>query len=385
MLKKFFREPINILACYSIRENLNTTEKLIIQNQYSISNDDVFDIFQKNELSSIAYKNIRPYLPVSEQEKWKVSYEAVQSRIKAMFDELTVLGKFFAEKSIKVVALKNGGLAQVCGNDYAEHPMGDIDLFVSKGEFYEAHAVIISQGFTFEFRSDFEEEDLEKAFSDGSTEYFKVLDNGNKMWLELSWRSVSGRWINRDKEPNAEALMKDTIKGDIPGISLLSPEDNLLQVSIHTAKHSYFRAPGFRLHLDVKRVTSYFDIDWTIFLEKVNKANTKTAVYFSLYLSKKFLNADVPEFVLDNLKPILLKRALINFCFRNFSLNERFYFKKHEFILFQISLYDSFSDVLQVAFPPKDIIKIKYEKRFLLTGYFTHLLDLIGIRRKFKK
>lgn len=385
MLNKFFKEPINILACHSIRDELSVTEKKIIEEYFSKCEDIAFDIFEKNELTSIAYKNLSSILPTSVKCKWENSYVKVKERITAMFEELNNLGELFAESDITVIALKNGGLAQFCGNDYAEHPMGDIDLFVSKADFYKAHTIIISQGFNFEFRSDFEDEDLEKAFSDGSTEYYKILENGNKMWLELSWRSVSGRWINRDKEPSAENLLKNSIPGNIVGISLLSPEDNLLQVSIHTAKHSYFRAPGFRLHLDVKRVVTYFDIDWNLFLKKVDDAGTKSAIYFSLYFSKKFLNANIPEFVLEKLKPNLLKRVIIFYCLKNFSLSSRFYFRRFEFLIFQISLYDNIRDIFQVAFPSSSLIKGKYEKKFLLLGYIVHILDLIGFRKKYKK
>lgn len=384
MLTKFFKKPINVLACYSIRDDLNASERKILKEYFHLCEKDAFDIFEKNEISSISYNNLKKIVPDSTKYKWNNSYECVKQKISAMFEELSVLGNLFYENNITVIALKNGGLAQLRGNDYAEHPMGDIDLFVSKDEFLKAHSIIIKQGFIFEFRSDYENENLEKAFSDGSTEYYKVLENGNKMWLELSWRSVSGRWINRDKEPSAKELIKNCIAGDIKGISLLSPEDNLLQVSIHTAKHSYFRAPGFRLHLDVKRVITYFDIDWSLFLRKVEDAGTRTAVYFSLYFSKKFLNANVPEFVLEQLKPSSLKKFIIFYCLRSFNLSSRFYFKRFEFLLFQISLYDNLSDIYQVAIPSQSFIKKKYEKKSLIIGYITHVLDLIGFRKNYK-
>jgi hypothetical protein len=385
MLQKFLEKPINLLACFSIRENITAAEKVMIEKQFDKCGTNLYEIFMNNEISSIAYRNLKEYLPPNEQEKWAENYKSVQSRIEFMFDELALLGQKFHTKSLRVVALKNGGLAQVKGADLAEHPMGDIDLFVKKEEFHEAHKAIVAQGFIFEFRSEFEEEDFTKAFSDGSTEYYKILADGNKMWLELSWRSVSGRWINRKKEPNTDDLIRDSIPWNISGIYVLSPEDNLLQVSIHTAKHSYFRAPGFRLHLDVKRVTSYFDIDWDVFIEKVKCANTKTAVYFSLLFSKEMLGADVPSHVLDALKPNLFKIWLINFSLRKVSLQERFYFNRIEFIVFQLCLYDSYKDVIQVAIPPSNVVKIKYGSKFLITGYLLHLLDLVGIRKKYKK
>jgi len=57
--------------------------------------------------------------------------------------------------------------------------------------------------------------------------------------------AVAGRWIRPDQEPGAEELLARSIS--IPGSAarLLAPEDNLLQIALHTAKHSYVRAPGF--------------------------------------------------------------------------------------------------------------------------------------------
>ena len=56
----------------------------------------------------------------------------------------------------------------------------------------------------------------------------------------------------------------------------------MLQVALHTAKHSYVRAPGFRLHVDVDRIVSTQNIDWKIFENMVCKLRVKTAVYISL-------------------------------------------------------------------------------------------------------
>ena len=63
----------------------------------------------------------------------------------------------------------------------------------------------------------------------------------------------------------------------IPEYQILSPEDNLLQVALHTAKHSYVRAPGFRLHSDVDRIVCFQEINWNIFglaSNKITSSNT---------------------------------------------------------------------------------------------------------------
>ena len=85
------------------------------------------------------------------------------------------------------------------------------------------------------------------------------------MWVELQWRPVAGRWIREDQEPNADDLINRSLPITGTNVRLLAPEDNLLQVCLHTAKHSYMRAIGFRLHTDVDRIVNYQNINWNIF------------------------------------------------------------------------------------------------------------------------
>ena len=86
-------------------------------------------------------------------------------------------------------------------------------------------------------------------------------------------------------------------------VGILSPEDNLLQVCVHTAKHSYVRAPGLRLHLDVERIVAHKQIDWEVFLRKVKDAHVKTSTYYSLYLANMLFGTPIPQAVLDALHP----------------------------------------------------------------------------------
>ena len=59
------------------------------------------------------------------------------------------------------------------------------------------------------------------------------------------------------------------------------------------------------------RIVSNKEIDWDIFLAKVDKVGSRTAVYFSLYLAKEILGTKIPNNVLDSLKPKECKRKRI--------------------------------------------------------------------------
>ena len=235
---------------------------------------------------------------------WDEEYYSVDKRITIMMRLLDEVVEEQQKHGIDIVALKNAGIARGIYRNNGCSPMGDLDLLVRSDDFSRAHQILIEElGFTFKFRSEFENEDLEEAFRGGGTEYFKDVD-GYRIWLELQWRPIAGRWIQPHNEPNGNDLMDRSIQGEDSYVRILSPEDNLLQVALHTAKHSYVRAPGFRLHSDVDRVVRFQKIDWKLFVSRVLKLRLKTAVYFSLFYAKALLDTPIPESTLRSLKPV---------------------------------------------------------------------------------
>src|SRR5690606_34947470 len=136
-------------------------------------------------------------------------------------------------------------------------------------------------GYQLASRSIVEPADLERGLASGGTEYVRHI-GGHEVWIELQWRPVAGRWIRRDQEPAAAELLARSVA--IPGTAarLLSPEDNMIQVALHTAKHSYVRAPGLRLHTDVDRLARLAAPDWDRVAAMVEALQTTTAVYLSL-------------------------------------------------------------------------------------------------------
>ena len=243
--------------------------------------------------------------------------------------------------------------------------MGDLDLQVRSKDFNDAHKIIIENlGFTFKFRSEFEEENLEEAFRGGGTEYFKDVE-GYRIWLELQWRPIAGRWIQPHNEPNGDVLMDNSIQAEGTSVRILSSEDNLLQVALHTAKHSYVRAPGFRLHSDVDRVVRFQKVNWELFENRVYELKLRTAVYFSLYYANELLATPIPAYTLSNLKPVWYRRTAIHYFIRNAGIydQKKKKFSRIGYILFNLSLYDSFRENLKAVFPPFDSLKIKYPIR----------------------
>lgn len=309
---------------------------------------------------------------------WQQDHDMWSARINGFMDELDEVGERFADAGISLVALKNSGIARGIYPCRGCCPMGDIDVLVDKKDFRRAHAIMLADGFHFEFRSPLEEACLQAAESGGGAEYWKILPDGYKLWFELQWRPVAGRWLRPDQEPSATDLLARSVA--IPGtkVRLLAPEDNLLQVCLHTAKHSYVRAPGFRLHTDVDRIVRRQHIDWELFQKRVVDSRVKTAVYFSLAIPRAVFGAPIPDDVLAALRPNRLKRAFIGHWLRKaglFNPQER-KFGRVGYIAFTGSLYDDLSGLWRGIFPARAWMREQYNIRHSLLIPFYYLRRL---------
>ena len=326
-----------------------------------IDENKLFEYSKVDEVAShIAY--ILKATKIKYNSKWDKEYAEIGNFITILMDVLEEVATKLKDNSIEIVALKNAGITKAIFKNNACSPMGDLDLLVRSKDFNKAHKIILEElGFTFKFRSDFEDEDLEEAFRGGGTEYYKMVA-GHKVWLELQWRPIAGRWIQPHNEPNGNELMDNSKSVQGSNVRILSSEDNLLQVALHTAKHSYVRAPGFRLHSDVDRIVRFQEINWDVFTDKVNALKLKTAVYFSFYYAKELLDSPIPDAVLSKLNPFWIRKSAIKHYINKAGIynQEKKKFSRIGYILFNLFLYDSFNENLKAIFPPFDSLKIKY-------------------------
>ena len=387
MFEQLNNSRVQLMLALS-KENITDTERLK-QQLMQVELPDFFQLCKEHELDGVVASHVLTHELMTLPDYWQEAYEKEKAHLGFLKDKAADICRIMDENGITMVVLKNGGIMSDMVADPAACPMEDIDSLVKKSDFKMAHQILIDNGFQFEFRSEFEEEDLEAAFRDGSTEYRIATATGETMWFELAWRAVAGRWIRRDLEPDAETLVSNAYYAHGTKVGILSAEDNLLQVSVHTAKHSYVRAPGLRLHLDVERIVAHKKIDWDLFLQKVAAAHVKTSTYYSLYLANMLFDTPIPGPVLDALYPgkgkdhrvlkLIDKAGLLHPKGQKFS--------KLQFLVFQTSLYDSWKDAWFVLYPKNGGLREIYGYRNpLLTPYYLVLraLDLVGIRKKKK-
>ena len=315
---------------------------------------------------------------------WKAAYEETATRISAYMQELDRVAAALAERSIPLIALKNSGITRRLYQHPGASPMGDIDVLIAPRDFHAAHAVMEQLGYTLKFRNIHEKDDIDEAFAGGGAEYSTNLPGGEHLWLELQWRPIAGRWIRPEQEPKAEDLLHRASRGADTDVLLMSPEDNLLQVCLHTAKHSFVRAPGFRLHTDVERIIETQPIDWDGFIRRVRDMHVCTAVYFSLAMAASLLGTNIPQSALSAVRPAGWKVRLIERWLDRvgvFNPDDRKW-SNLGFIFFVVLLYDRPRDLLSGVLPPMSEMQTRYEGVTRLNLPLYHVRRILSLALK---
>ena len=231
-LTKFQRDLCQLIAD-NVGEDLNTRAQTFVS---ILGNQAAFDMAQANQVVSVvAHTFMREVGREKVPFHWRQTHKETHSRISSYLCELDHVANRLAKEHIPLVALKNAGIARGIYPCPGCCPMGDLDVLVEKSHFRRAHQILIDDGYHFEFRSPLEEAELEAAERSGGAEYWRILPGGEKLWFELQWRSVAGRWIRPDQEPSAEELMTRSISIYGSRVRLLFTDDNLLQVAPQTA------------------------------------------------------------------------------------------------------------------------------------------------------
>ncbi|MCA9262220.1 MAG: nucleotidyltransferase family protein [Planctomycetales bacterium] len=364
----FDLSPAGLILCDGIQSRDTELAASARERLIALHGDErlAFEFAERNEVACIlghrhVSEAMRPGVDFA-LDLFGQAHEKVRQRMQSYMAELDAVAAELDRHDIPLVALKNSGIVRGIYPCAGCCPMGDIDVLVRRSDFRRAHDVLVALGFHFEFRSTLEKDDLDEAERTGGTEYRKQLASGETLWFELQWRAVSGRWIRPDQEPETDRLMARTVPVPGSAVRLLSPADNLLQVALHTAKHSYVRAPGFRLHTDVDRVVQATDVPWDAFVRSAKERQVATATYFSLLIPSLILGTPIPPDVLSELRPSPRKVSWMIGTLRRAGLLEPHApkFGRWQYLRFTAELYDDPRPLLRGIWPDRATMEKQY-------------------------
>jgi len=235
-------------------------------------------------------------IPARLKHKLQKAYLASGMQNTCLYSELSKIIKAFQNEKLPVIVLKGAHLAQNVYGDITLRSMSDVDILVRKTDLLKAEEKLLEMGY-----SSSRVKEIEVVCA--KSQHIPPVTKPGGLSIEIHWT------IESPTSPftiDVDGLWKRAQPAMIAGVEVLvlSPEDFLLHLCLHSAYHHFFEL-GLRSLCDLLETTRYYrnKIDWTQVEHRASQWNAKKPVYLTLHLAKELLAAEVPNKLLNALKP----------------------------------------------------------------------------------
>lgn len=226
---------------------------------------------------------------------WSEAVEANGRRVEALVEALSEVVAHLEADGVASAAIEAGGVLLGSDLDPRGFCPGDIDLLVEASGWDRVPAAFAREGFAPRDR---------RGRPTRRIEFQREHPSLGRQWLEVGCMPFDRMWVPlRVRDCSQGWLGQRVAARRGRSLSVLAPPEALAFVAIHTSLHSYVRAPGLRLHLDVDRLVRGNPIDWDRFLGAVADAQARRRAFLSLAMAAGLLGTPVPQEVLARLLP----------------------------------------------------------------------------------
>lgn len=253
-----------------------------------------FSLAEYHGVLPLVARNLAGYardLPTETAHLLQSTYEANLRRNLWFASELSRIQKHFEERQLPVIAYKGPALAESAYGDIGLRSFSDLDLLISPSHFTRAKLALAELGYrpSQEFPPA-----IERFFL--RTGYERSFDcDAGKNLVELQW-SLLPRFYAVDSE-SADFAFNDLFARaglvEICGrrIRGLSPEDSLLALTIHAAKHLWTRLIWIA---DIAQTLHSQAVDISVVSARAQALGIRRIFAVSLWLSNRLLGATLP-------------------------------------------------------------------------------------------
>lgn len=199
---------------------------------------------------------------------------------------------------IPLIALKGAHLAEIVYDDRSLRPMADVDLLVRKSDLSQVKKTLLEMGYTLPENKD-------------TYKHLTFVPANEGVPLEVHWQlqhSDTPFKLDVDKlwERAQLAMIADV------EVLVLCPEDLLLHLCLHAAYDHLFYF-GLRFFVDIFYTIRHYEeqIDWQQLELRARQWGSSKSLLLTLYLTKEFWQAAVPDEALDKLKADRFERSVL--------------------------------------------------------------------------
>jgi Uncharacterised nucleotidyltransferase len=249
----------------------------------------VLQLADKHGTSSLLYKNLSclgDIVPSAVLEALRERYQRNVYKSLFLAHELMRILDCLERLGIDAIPYKGIVLSEVYYGDMALRQSGDIDLFIRKRDLERIKSGLRDLGYT--TRLVIPEEVLKDYLVSG---YEWVFDSpAGPNLLELQW-ALQPRFYAVDFD--MEGMFERAVTVAVAGRSVRtpSPEDLLLVLSVHAAKHVWGRIILLR---DIAQMLKLENLNWDLVQSRARKLGIERILSITLLLANRFLGTAIP-------------------------------------------------------------------------------------------
>jgi len=250
--------------------------------------DQVFEQASYHRVLPALYRALqgRPEVPASIQSALRARYLRHCQRVMRFSAELAAILEHFKGERIPVIAQKGPALAHLLYGDSTMREFGDLDLLVSAPDVPRAVLALNQLGYVKYLQLSPRQEE---AYLRSGYEY--VFGRGTERNLvELQWNLLPKFYAI---DINIEELFARSREQEFDGCRarVLGPEDQLIFLCIHAAKHQWTRLGMVQ---DIAALAG-FDLDWDWVIGNARRSGTLRIVLISLQCAQEVLGCGLPR------------------------------------------------------------------------------------------
>jgi len=281
----------------------------------------VLDISARHSIKPLLHKKTQSLsnLPAEFVKNLADSYNSTLARNMFLWSRLTSILEAFESAGVPVIVLKGIHLSEDYYLDLGLRPMVDIDLLVPKEDSQRAGEILAKLGYSIPPNYD-------ATFALKYRSHIPyVSDHRITHSVEVHWTLTQDIRFNMkldDVWASAESYEIDGIPCKVMSHCRLLP-----YLCVHFTHHLHYPLGSFRPKLiwlyDIHLLISQGRFDWDDIAKTSRADRTGTALYVTLYLTKELLKTNIPDSILDELRPGHLRCRLLHFLLDDSSLHLR--------------------------------------------------------------
>jgi hypothetical protein len=304
-----------LLCCARTQLESKETERIRALLQKEIDWPHLCKLGNRHRLVPLLFKNLKSAcpdgVPDAIMDRFHDQFIATAGHNLFLTNELLTLLHLFESHDIPAIPYKGPVLAASIYGDIALRQFGDLDILVRKQDLPRAKGLLVSSGYHPIFdlgpiqeraylRSDgggpFEREDkrviVEMEWEITPREFPVPLDV-ERFWEKTEWTSFEGR-----------------------AVPVLAPEDLLLTLCVHGAKHCWDQLNWVCDIAELMRTRK--EMDWPRVMEEAHAVGCERMLLLGLVLAQDFMAADLPEIVRQGVERDSMVKTLVDDVGRRF-------------------------------------------------------------------